>query len=160
MRRVMSFIAAGALLALPAGTQAQVQSQDRQAIERAVTAVTHEWARTWTARDAAGWAALHDTPAGLFVVGGSVWPFDSLRVKAEQMMAQRTNESWTIDKVHVIVLGASEALVQFTASGRFTLANGQTWVCDRSGYETALVRKRGDAWKIVAFHNSAGCRQA
>jgi len=153
-RTIIALAATLALIAAPAA-----HGQDKQVIEKAVSAVAQEWARTWNARDAAGWAALHDTPAGLFIVGGSAWPFDSLAARASAVMASRSNESWTIDRTHVIVLDESEALMQLTASGRFTLADGQTWVCDSSGFETALLRKRGTAWKIVAFQNSASCRR-
>lgn len=135
------------------------QAQDRSAVERAVSGLAAEWNRTWNAHDAGAWAALFDRPVGVFIFGATAYPLDSIKPVAARYMSQRSNEAWTVDKVHVVPLSDTSAFLQFTLSGRYTLASGITWEYDRSAHVTALVHKRGNAWKIVASANSAGGRR-
>lgn len=149
-----------AALLVATGLLASVaQGQDRSAVERAVGGVAAEWNRTWNAHDAGAWAALFDRPVGLFIFGASAYPLDSIKPVAVRYMSQRSNEVWTVDKVHVVPLSDTSAFLQFTLSGRYTLASGVTWEYDGSAHVTALVHKRGAVWKIVASANSAGGRR-
>lgn len=155
MRRVIGAVAVGMTLftALPA------QAQGLRAVDQAVGAVAAELRRAWDVRDIDAWMACFGAPEGLVIGGGVSYTLDSLRAANLRIWANRTSESWTNDRVQVIALNDTTALLQITYSGRYTLQSGVTWEVKASSFSTSLVRKIGNAWKIVAHHNSGSATQ-
>ena len=150
----------GALLALFITAQ-PTSAQTQNAIEQAVTAVASEWLRAYNAHDVDAFMATFDEPVGLLIWGRAAPSLDSLRVSVKAVMAQRSNDVWSMDHRTVTVFNDSTAFLQEIETGHYTLPTGVTWECPSGGYMTALMRKRGGAWKIVAMQNHvSGCTQA
>lgn len=123
-----------------------------------MTAVHHrvhrrDWIRAWNAHDADAYAALFDPAASMLILGTYYPSVDSLKAGAGQVMAARSNEHWTLDRIAVRVFNDHQALVQALFSGRYTTASGATWEFKSSGYLTMLVERRDGTWKIVAAQN-------
>jgi hypothetical protein len=77
-----------------------------------------------------------------------------MKARIEVVWSDRTSESWKQDKVDVLALSDTTALLQITWSGRYTLKSGAIWEYKSTSFATYLVRKFGDSWKIVAGHES------
>lgn len=138
-------------LAMPA---APIAAQRSATIEAEVKALNSEWKRAWAARDLDAYIGVFDrTSPGLFILGGEALTLDSLRARVSRVVSQRTNETWTEDLVVVTPLNDSTVFLQTSSRGRYTLQNGQTWE-HVGGAVTALVKKRGSGWKVVAFQNA------
>lgn len=135
-------------------------AQNTKAMEEGVKALNTEWKRAWAAHDIDRYMAVFDHASpGLFILGGEALSLDSLRARVSRVMSQRTNEAWTEDLAIVTPLNDSTAFLQASSHGRFTLPSGQTWEYSGGG-ATALVKRRGSGWKIVAFQNAiSGGRQ-
>ncbi|MDO8539979.1 MAG: SgcJ/EcaC family oxidoreductase [Opitutaceae bacterium] len=156
-----SFLSVIAILSLIQFTaRPVVAAQNTQAVEQAVKAVAAELRRTWNAHDADAYMALFDTqPSGLFISTGKAYSHQELRARVQEVWSGRTTDTWTNDRVQVIVLSDTSALLQITMSGRYTRTNGQEWEFKSSMFGTFLVQKRGNAWKIVAEQNSGSGTQ-
>jgi uncharacterized protein (TIGR02246 family) len=135
-------------------------AQNTQAVEQAVKAVAAEQKRAFAAHDLDACLAVYDTqPGGLLIWGGKVHTLQSMRARIQEVWSERTTETWTHDRLQVIVLSDSSALLQITWSGRYTRTNGQTWEFKSTSFSTWLLQKRGNAWKIVAEHGSGSGTQ-
>lgn len=129
-------------------------AQNTKAMEEGVKALNAEWKRAWAERDLDAYIGVFDrTSPGLFILGGEALTLDSLRARVSRVVSQRTNETWTEDLVVVTPLNDSTAFLQTRSHGRYTLQNGQTWEHVGGGV-TALVKRRGSGWKVVAFQNA------
>lgn len=144
-------MAAWIALAIPA---APIAAQRSATIEEEVKALNAEWKRAWAARDLDAYIGVFDRASpGLFILGGEALTLDSLRARVSRVVSQRTNETWTEDLLVVTPLNDSTAFLQTSSHGRYTLQNGQMWEHVGGGV-TALVKRRGSGWKIVAFQNA------
>lgn len=133
---------------------APIAAQRSATIEVEVKALNAEWRRAWAERDLDRYISFFDqTSPGLFILGGETLSLDSLRARVSGVVGQRTNEQWIENVVVVTPLNDSTAFLQTNSRGRYTLANGQTWE-NVGGGVTALVKKRGSGWKIVAYQNA------
>jgi hypothetical protein len=135
------------------------RAQSSQTVEQGAGAIAAELARSWNARDNDAWMACFGPLEGLIIGGGVSHTLDSMRAENVRLWKERSNESWTIDKVQVIKLDDRSAILQTTWSGRYTLATGVTWEFKSSAFMTSLVRRVGNNWRIVAHHNSASGKQ-
>ena len=154
MRRFTKVLALAMAVIMPTSAHAQ-----NQKIVDAVRAVGTEWTRAYNAHDADAVVAVFDKPVGLFIFGGTAVPFDSLKAFHQRWFGVRTNEAWTNDREDVLVFSDQSALLTVTQSGHFTNASGVTWEFKGSAFVTALVQKRGNAWKVVAAHVSSSGTQ-
>jgi hypothetical protein len=93
------------------------------------------------------------------VYGNRAFPPDSLKALHTRSWSQRTDEQWTNDRVDVVMLNDTSALLTITQSGHYTTTAGVAWEYKASAFVTALVQKRGSAWKVVASHISSGGTQ-
>lgn len=139
-------------LALPVFATARAQANPD--VEKGVRALAAEFVRNWKARDINAVMACHAEPEGLLIWGGTSHTLASMKARIVELWNDRTSESWQQDKVDVIVLGPNTALLQITWSGRYTLRSGAIWEFKSSSFDTCLVKKFGDRWKIVAGQNS------
>jgi len=155
MRRILGAVAVGMTFM----TASPVHAQGASVVDQEVRAVAAELRRSWDTRDIDGWMACFGNPEGLVIGGGVSYTLESLREANLRIWANRTSESWTNDRVQVIALDDTTALLQITYSGRYTLQSGVTWEFKASSFSTSLVRKTGNAWKIVAHHNSGSGTQ-
>jgi len=152
MKRLMTALVLGALLVAPQ----MAAAQNTQTVERELRAFAESLRQAWDSHDAGKYLDFFDPqPTGLFILGGVAYSHAALRTRAQTIMDDRTGESWTNDRVQIIVLSDTSALLQITYSGRYTLKNGQTWEFKSSAFTTSLMQKRAGVWKIVAHQNSA-----
>jgi len=142
-------------LIVPAFVPVQAQAQNSNDVEKGVRALAADMKRAWDARDITAVMANYGKPEGLHVWGGTNHTLDSIKARIETVWSDRTSDAWTQDKVDVLVLSNSTALLQITWSGRYTLKSGAIWEFKSTSFASYLVRKVGNAWKIVASHESA-----
>jgi ketosteroid isomerase-like protein len=154
MRSIIAAAVVGLVLAGPQSAKAQ----NGPKVEQGVKAVVAELRRSWDARDIDAQMAQFASPEGLLIVGGVSHTLESLKASFQKAWADRTNESWTNERVQVIPLSDSAAVALVTYKGRYTLtATSVTW--DVNAYSTFLMRRIGSAWKIVSYQNSGAGRQ-
>lgn len=154
MRLVLRAAVVGLILAAPHAALAQ----NTQTVEAGVKEVVAELRRSWDARDINAQMAQFGPPEGLIVVGGVSHTLESLKASFLKAWTDRSDESWTNERVQVIALSDNAAVAQVTYKGRYTLtATNVTW--DVNAYSTLLMRQLGGTWKIVAYQNSGAGRQ-
>jgi uncharacterized protein (TIGR02246 family) len=147
------------LVSVSLATPCMVAAQNQAGVP-AVKALAAEWTRAVNAHDASAVVALYDEkPIGLFVFGGTAYARDSLKGFHERTWAARSNEAWTVDRADVVMLSDQTALMTVTWSGRYTTNAGVTWEFKSNAIATAIVQRRGTAWKIVAMQNAASGTQ-
>lgn len=133
---------------------------DRGNVEKGVQDLAARQRKAWDAKDIHALMDCYGPLEGLLFSGGTkIEDLDTLKARTLQTWSDRTADSWTNDRVHVIVIDANTALMQIVFSGRYTLKSGVTWEFNSSASFTSLVRRFGDKWKIVANSNTGSGKQ-
>lgn len=156
MKRIICTLLSCALLSVALAASAL----DRGDVEKGVQALAAQYRKGWDTRDINLLMDCFGPPEGLLIGGSVIYKdLDTMRNRALEIWSERAAESWKNDRVHVIVLDASTALMQIVYSGRYTRTSGVTWEYNSSASLTALVRRIGGKWKIVAIANAGSGKQ-
>lgn len=135
-------------------------AQNRADVEKGVQDLAARYGKAWDTKDINALMDCFGPPEGLLIGGGTTYKdLDTMKARAIQLWSDRTAETWKNESVHVIVLDDNTAFMQIVLSGRYTLNSGVTWEYKSSASLTALVRRLGGKWKIVAHSNAGAGKQ-
>lgn len=127
------------------------------AADAAVSKLAADWLGAWNAHDVEAAIALFAEPNASLISGGTFTASkDSMRTYIKTQMDNVASYNTRLDRTTVVWLNSTTAFVQATYSATNSFKDGRTLQWKSNAHLSMLVERQGGAWKIVAFHGSAG----